>query len=87
MPFAFRSIALLAIAVVLVIAAVVASYRSSVSVAGTAAEGAATAQVLQEARTVLALVIDAESGRGGRALRGYCQVRRRRHDRGCCRPA
>jgi PAS domain S-box-containing protein len=70
MSSASRSIVLLAVALVLVIAAVVVSYRSSVSVAETAAEGIATAQVLQEARAVLALVTDAETGQRGYLLMG-----------------
>jgi PAS domain S-box-containing protein len=70
MSSAFRSIALLAVALVLVVAAVVVSYRSSVSVAETAAEALTAEQVLQEAQGVLALVTDAETGQRGYLLTG-----------------
>ena len=69
-PSAVRSTALLALASVLVVGAAVLSYRSAVDVADTAAEATSAQQVLQEARTVLGLVTDAETGQRGYLLTG-----------------
>src|SRR5438477_7177343 len=70
MSSAFRSVALLAVALVLVIGAVVVSYRSSVSVSETSADGLTSERILQEAQSVLALVTDAETGQRGYLLTG-----------------
>ena len=69
-PSAIRSIALLALASVLVVGAAVLSYRSAVNVRDTAAEATSAQRVQQEARTVLGLVTDAETGQRGYLLTG-----------------
>ncbi|PYM23624.1 MAG: hypothetical protein DMD78_11355 [Candidatus Rokuibacteriota bacterium] len=69
-PSAIRSIVLLALASVLVVGAAVLSYRSAVNVRDTAAEATSAQRVQQEARTVLGLVTDAETGQRGYLLTG-----------------
>ena len=61
---------LLALASVLVVGAAVLSYRSAVNVRDTAAEATSAQRVQQEARTVLGLVTDAETGQRGYLLTG-----------------
>lgn len=68
MSSAIRSVALLAVALVLVIGTAVFSYRSSLTVAETAVEGASAQETLQEAQTILTLVTDAETGQRGYLL-------------------
>ena len=70
MSTAFRSVALLAVALLLVVAAVAVAHRSSVSVSESAAASLAAEQLLVEARTIRALVTDAETGQRGFLLTG-----------------
>jgi PAS domain S-box-containing protein len=63
-----RSVALLALAFLLVAATAVLSYRSSVAVSDTAAQATSTQQLLQQVRLLLVLVTDAETGQRGYLL-------------------
>jgi PAS domain S-box-containing protein len=69
-PSSVWSIALLVLASVLVVGAAIVSHRVTTDVGATAAEGTSAQRVLQEARTVLALVTDAETGQRGYLLTG-----------------
>jgi PAS domain S-box-containing protein len=65
-----RSVALLVLALLLVAAAGALSYRSSVDVANATVQGARTQQIAQQARLLLVLVTDAETGQRGYLLTG-----------------
>jgi len=70
MSATLRSVALLAPALLFVLGAAVLSYRSSVDVSDAAAHASAAQQLTQQARMLLVLVTDAETGQRGYLLTG-----------------